>query len=103
MSEQKFRLKQETIAIIGLVAVVLYSVYHVDGRIDGLSTRIDHLGGELRAEMRAEREANRADMQALRDSVAAAARADRELFTREILRLTENQAHLAATIGRTGG
>ena len=103
MNDQKFRLKQETIAIIGLVAVVLYSVYHVDGRIDGLSTRIDHLGSELRAEMRAEREAGQARAQALRESVEASARADREQFTREILRLTANQARLSASLDPSGG
>ena len=85
MTDRKFQISQETIAIVTsaivLFGTAVYSIHHTDDRID-----------RLRDEMRAERE-----------SVDAAARADRDLFTREILRLTQQQARLSAVLDSSDG
>lgn len=85
MTDRKIQISQETIAIVAsaivLFGTAVYSIHHTDDRID-----------RLRDEMRAERK-----------SVDAAARADRELFTREILRLTQQQARLSGTLDAGDG
>ena len=85
MTDRKFQISQETIAIVTsaivLFGTAVYSIHHTDDRIV-----------RLRDEMRAERE-----------SVDAAARADREVFIREILRLTRQQARLSAAVDASDG
>ena len=62
-------LKQETIAIVAVGVTILGTMLFTTGRLEA---RIDR--------------------------VVAEARADRELFTREILRLTADQSHLAGIV-----
>ena len=70
-------LKQETIAIVAVGLTILGTILYTTSRLETrLEARIDHLQGETRAE----------------------ARADRELFTREILRLTAGQSHLTGIV-----
>ena len=80
-------LKQETIAIVAvgltILGTMLYTtnrlesrIDRVESRIDGVEVRIDRVVAEIRTE----------------------ARADRELFAREILRLTSEQSRLAVTV-----
>ena len=76
----RFRLSQETIAII-TVGIALAGL--------NLATV-----GDLRNEARADRAAWQAESRQLRDE----ARADRENFQREILRLTAEQATLATIV-----
>jgi hypothetical protein len=66
-------LKQETIAIVAVGLTILGTMLFTTGRLEA---RIDRLQAETRAE----------------------ARADREIFTREILRLTADQARLAGIV-----
>ena len=67
------RLKQETIAIVAVGLTMLGTMLFTTSRLEA---RIDRLQAETRAE----------------------ARADREIFTREILRLTAEQSHLAGIV-----
>ena len=66
-------LKQETIAIVAVGLTILGTMLFTTGRLEA---RIDRVQAEMRAE----------------------ARADREIFTREILRLTADQARLAGIV-----
>ena len=86
-----FKLSQETIAIItvGLTLAGLITTTHLS----------------LRAEMRAEREANRAEARAAREAYRAEAqaareviRADREAFGKQILRLSQEQSRLTGIV-----
>ena len=81
------RLRQETIAIIG-VGVTFLGVGIAMIAI-GLS-----VAESLRDEMRADRAEARADREAIRDEM----RADRERFERQILRLTKGQGVLFGLI-----
>ena len=81
------RLRQETIAIIG-VGVTFLGVGIAMIAI-GLS-----VAESLRDEMRAHRAEARADREAIRDEM----RADRERFERQILRLTKGQGVLFGLI-----
>ena len=65
--------KQETIAIVAVGVTMLGTMLYTTNRLE---TRIDRVAAEIRTE----------------------ARADRELFTREILRLTAEQSHLAGIV-----
>ena len=65
-------LKQETIAIVAVGLTILGTTLFTTGRLE---SRIDR--------------------------AVAEARADRELFTREILRLTADQSHLAGIVEGT--
>ena len=83
----KTGLKQETIAIVAvgvtMLGTMLYTTNRLEVRIDRVEARIDRVEtriGRVQAEMRAE------------------ARADRELFSREILRLTAEQSRLAGVV-----
>ena len=92
-SEQRVRLSQETLAIIGVGAVLAVTTTH---------------------DMRAESRALRAEAQADREALRAEARADRKAFEEkfdavnrkfetiqsEILRLTKGQAGLAAEVAQ---
>ncbi len=66
-------LKQETIAIVAVGATMLGTMLYTTSRLE---TRMDRAVAEIRSE----------------------ARADRELFTREILRLTAEQSRLAGIV-----
>ena len=74
-------LKQETIAIVAvgltMLGTILYTTSRLEARIERVEARIDRVAAEIRAE----------------------ARADRELFAREILRLTAEQSRLAGIVG----
>ena len=69
----KTALKQETIAIAAVGLTILGTILYTTSRLED---RIDRLQAETRAE----------------------ARADREIFTREILRLTAEQSRLAGVV-----
>ena len=80
-------LKQETIAIVVVGLTVLGTILfttsrleermeRVEARIERVEVRIDRVAAEIRAE----------------------ARADRELFSREILRLTAEQSRLTGIV-----
>ena len=66
-------LKQETIAIVAVGVTMLGTMLYTTGRLEA---RMDRVVVEIRTE----------------------ARADRELFTREILRLTSEQSRLAGIV-----
>ena len=66
-------LKQETIAIVAVGLTILGTMLFTTSRLEA---RIDRVQAEIRAE----------------------ARADREIFTREILRLTSEQSRLAGIV-----
>ena len=66
-------LKQETIAIVAVGVTILGTMLYTTSRLE---TRMDRAVAEIRTE----------------------ARADRELFTREILRLTSGQSRLAGIV-----
>ena len=111
-SERRFRLNQETLAIIGVGAVLA-------GLILSTTNDLRAEARALRAEAQADRdafdrktEALRAEAQADREALRAEARADRKAFEEkfdavdrkfetiqsEILRLTKGQAALAAHV-----
>ena len=77
-------LKQETIAIVAVGLTMLGTILfttsrletRLEARIDRVEVRIDRVAAEFRSE----------------------ARADRELFAREILRLTGEQSRLAGIV-----
>jgi len=73
-------LKQETIAIVAvgltILGAMLYTTTRLETRIDRVEARIDRVQVEMRA--------------------------DRELFTREILRLTSEQSRLAGIVESAG-
>ena len=66
-------LRQETIAIVAVGVTMLGTMLYTTGRLEA---RMDRVVAEIRKE----------------------ARADRELFTREILRLTSEQSRLAGIV-----
>ena len=66
-------LKQETIAIVAVGVTMLGTMLYTTSRLE---TRMDRAVAEIRTE----------------------ARTDRELFTREILRLTSEQSRLAGVV-----
>ena len=83
----KSGLKQETIAIVAVGLTMLGTILfttsrletrmkRVEARIERVEVRIDRVAAEIRTE----------------------ARADRELFSREILRLTAEQSRLAGIV-----
>ena len=73
-------LKQETIAIVAvgltMLGTILFTTSRLEARIERVEVRIDRVAAEIRSE----------------------ARADRELFSREILRLTAEQSRLAGIV-----
>ena len=73
-------LKQETIAIVAvgltILGTMLYTTNRLEARIERVEVRIDRVAAEIRSE----------------------ARADREFFAREILRLTSEQPRIAGIV-----
>ena len=73
---EKAGLKQETIAIVAvgltMLGTILYTTSRLEARIERVEVRIDRVQAEMRA--------------------------DREVFTREILRLTSGQSRLAGIV-----
>ena len=70
-------LKQETVAIVAVGVTILGAILFTTSRLESrLEARIDRVAAEIRTE----------------------ARTDRELFTREILRLTAEQSRLAGIV-----
>ena len=73
-------LKQETIAIVAvgltMLGTMLYTTNRLEVRIERVEVRIDRVAAEVRSE----------------------ARADREFFAREILRLTSEQSRIAGIV-----
>ena len=73
-------LKQETIAIVAvgltILGTMLFTTSRLEVRIERIEARIDRVAAEIRNE----------------------ARADRELFARELLRLTAEQSRLAGVV-----
>ena len=82
-----FGLKQETIAIVAvgltMLGTILYTTSRLEARIERVEVRVE------RVEVRIDRVAA---------EIRAEARADRELFAREILRLTAEQSRLAGIV-----
>ena len=76
----KVGLKQETIAIVAvgvtMLGTMLFTTSRLEARIDRVQANIDRVQAEIRAE----------------------ARTDREVFSREILRLTAGQSRLAGVV-----
>ena len=73
-------LKQETIAIVAvgltMLGTMLYTTNRLEVRIERVEVRIERVAAEVRSE----------------------ARADREFFAREILRLTSEQSRIAGIV-----
>jgi len=80
-------LKQETIAIVAvgltMLGTILFTTSRLEARIERVEVRIE------RIEVRIDRVAT---------EIRTEARADRELFSREILRLTAEQSRLAGIV-----
>ena len=80
-------LKQETIAIVAvgltMLGTILFTTNRLETRMERVEARIE------RVEVRIERVAA---------EIRTEARADRELFSREILRLTAEQSRLAGVV-----
>ena len=80
----RVNLKQETIAIVAvgltILGTILFTTSRLEDRIDRVQVNIDRVQAETRAE----------------------ARADREAFSREILRLTAEQSRLAGIVEGSG-
>lgn len=80
-------LKQETIAIVAvgltMLGTILFTTSRLEARIERVEVRIE------RVEVRIDRVAT---------EIRTEARADRELFSREILRLTAEQSRLAGLV-----
>ena len=83
-SVAKVGLKQETIAIVAVGLTLLGTILVTTSRLEArLETRIGHV--ETRFE-------------SVQAEIRAEARADREAFSREILRLTSEQSRLAGIV-----
>ena len=80
----KVGLKQETIAIVAVGLTILGTVLLTNSRLEA---RIDRIQAETRA-----------DIARVQVEIRAEARADREVFSREILRLTSEQSRLTGIV-----
>lgn len=80
MTADRLRLTQETITIVTVGLTLLGTILYTSGQ---LTERVDTLQAEIRAN---------------REYFTEQLNADRETFTREILRLTAGQARLAAIV-----
>ena len=80
----KVGLKQETIAIVAVGLTILGTVLLTTSRLEA---RIDRIQAETRA-----------DIKRVQVEIRAEARADREVFSREILRLTSEQSRLTGIV-----
>ena len=77
-------LKQETIAIVAVGLTILGTMLYTTNRLEA---RIDRVQIETRT-----------DIDRVQAGIRAEARADREAFAREILRLTAEQSRLAGIV-----
>ena len=99
-------LKQETIAIVAvgltILGTMLYTTNRLEARIDRvqIETRadIDRVQTETRADIDRIQAEIRTNIERVQAEIRAEARADREVFTREILRLTAEQSRLAGIV-----
>jgi len=84
-------LKQETIAIVAVGLTILGTILFTTSRLESrLEARIDRVEVRIeRVEVRIERVAA---------EIRAEARADRELFAREILRLSAEQSRIVGIV-----
>ena len=84
-------LKQETIAIVAVGLTILGTILFTTSRLESrLEARIDRVEVRIeRVEVRIER---------VVAEIRAEARADRELFAREILRLSAEQSRIAGIV-----
>ena len=84
-------LKQETIAIVAVGLTILGTMLYTTSRLEA---RIDRVQTETRADI------NRVqvNIDRVQAEIRAEARADREAFSREILRLTAEQSRLAGIV-----
>lgn len=80
----KVGLKQETLAIVAVGLTILGTVLLTTSRLEA---RIDRIQAETRA-----------DIARVQVEIRAEARADREVFSREILRLTSEQSRLTGIV-----
>ena len=80
----KVGLKQETIAIVAVGLTILGTVLLTTSRLEA---RIDRIQAETRA-----------DIERVQVEIRTEARADREVFSREILRLTSEQSRLTGIV-----
>ena len=80
----KVGLTQETIAIVAVGLTILGTVLLTTSRLEA---RIDRIQAETRA-----------DIARVQVEIRAEARADREVFSREILRLTSEQSRLTGIV-----
>ena len=95
-------LKQETIAIVAVGLTILGTMLYTTNRLEA---RIDRVQIETRADIdrvqanidRVQAE-TRTNIERVQAEIRAEARADREVFTREILRLTAEQSRLAGIV-----
>ena len=84
-------LKQETIAIAAVGLTILGTMLYTTNRLEA---RIDRVQIETRADI----DRVQANIERVQAEIRAEARADREVFTREILRLTAEQSRLAGIV-----
>ena len=91
-------LKQETIAIVAVGLTIFGTILFTTNRLDTrLEARIDRVEARIeRVEARIERV--EAGIERVAAEIRSEARADRELFAREILRLTAGQSRLAGIV-----
>ena len=91
-------LKQETIAIVAvgltMLGTMLYTTNRLEVRIDRVQANIDRVQIETRTDIGRVQ----ADIERVQVEIRAEARADREVFAREILRLTAEQSRLAGIV-----
>lgn len=80
----KVGLKQETLAIVAVGLTILGTVLLTTSRLEA---RIDRIQAETRA-----------DIARVQVEIRTEARADREAFSREILRLTSEQSRLTGIV-----
>ena len=91
-------LKQETIAIVAVGLTILGTMLFTTSRLEArIASRLDRVEARIeRVEGRIQRVEGRIEDVAA--DFRAEARADRELFAREILRLTAEQSRLAGVV-----
>ena len=83
----KVGLKQETIAIVAVGLTILGTILLTTSRLEARIERVETRMGRVEARM-----------QRVQAEIRAEARADREAFSREILRLTSEQSRLAGIV-----
>lgn len=102
----KVGLKQETLAIVAvgltILGTVLLTTSRLEARIDRIQaetrTDIERIQAETRTYIERVQVETRAYIERVQVEIRAEARADREVFSREILRLTSEQSHLTGIV-----